>query len=441
MTSTTFHWGTATAAHQIEGAWDSDGKGESIWDRYGHTPGRIFEGATADVACDHYHRVAEDVAIMQQLGVNAYRFSVSWPRVMPDGRNRAAAGLDFYSRLVDALLDAGITPFLTLYHWDLPQSLQDEGGWVRRGVADDFAAYADLLAQSLGDRVQHWITLNEPWVSAVAGHYEGTSAPGVKDLGMALRAGHHLLLAHGNATSVLRSRLPAAKVGISLNLWPVQAASDSDLDLAAAARRDGHFNRWFLDPVFGRGYPADMLALYAESMPEVDPVDLSQIGAGIDFLGVNYYYREVIAFDPDVPLLQGSPVRIDGAEYSAFDWEVYPSGLHQLLTDLHATYAPAELIVTENGMACHDVIESDGGVPDQARIAYLESHIAAVEQAVEEGVPVTGYFVWSLLDNFEWDSGYSMRFGLVHVDFSTQRRTIKNSGWWYADFLRTRISV
>jgi beta-glucosidase len=437
-----FVWGAATAAYQIEGAWNEDGKGESIWDRFSHTPGRIANGDTGDVACDHYHRWREDVGLMEELGLKAYRFSISWPRVLPEGRGRASpAGLDFYSRLVDALLEASIEPFITLYHWDLPQALQGEGGWPARPSAETFVEYADLVTRRLGDRVRYWTTLNEPFVSAFVGHLEGHHAPGSSDLGEALAAAHHLLLAHGWSVPVVRSNVADAQVGISLNLGRQMPASASVADRGAAWQRDGVVNRWFLDPISARGYPADIVNHHGHPMGFVQTGDMEAIAAGFDFLGLNYYTRTIVHGAESAR--DGDALQTDLAsrEHTDMGWEVYPEGLYEMLGRLHFDYGFPALYVTENGAAYSDRIGRDGSVQDPRRVAYLREHLAAAARAVAAGVPLKGYFVWSLLDNFEWVHGYSKRFGLVYVDYPTQSRVLKSSAHWYSKVIAANAVV
>jgi beta-glucosidase len=434
-----FFWGAATSAYQIEGAWNEDGKGPSIWDTFTHTPGNIRNGETGDVACDHYHRWPEDLALLAALGVNSYRFSISWPRVLPEGRGSAnEQGLDFYDRLVDALLKAGIRPFVTLYHWDLPQALQDQGGWPERSTVSAFAEYAYLVGRRLGDRVRHWITQNEPMISAIYGHLTGENAPGQKNLPAALQAAHYLLLSHGEASVALReSASGPIQVGIALNLQPVSPASDSLLDKEAAVRFDGMANRWFLDPLFGHGYPTDLLAYYGSAAPTVGPSDLERIAVPLDFLGVNYYSRVVVRHAPEQSFLQAEPVQVAGAERSLM-WEVYPEGLENLLRRLAREYRPLTLIVTENGLPLADAPDEHGAVNDPQRISFLRRHLQAIDRAITDGAPVSGYFAWSLMDNFEWSLGYGMRFGLIYVDFATQRRVAKASAAWYGQVVRRR---
>ena len=431
-----FVWGAATASYQIEGAWNEDGKGESIWDRFSHTPGNVLNGDTGDVACEHYHRWREDIALMKSLGLHAYRFSIAWPRIFPGGRGTVnSAGLDFYSRLVDGLLDAGITPYVTLYHWDLPQALQDEGGWPIRATAAAFADYADTVSRALGDRVKHWSTFNEPWVSAFIGHWEGRHAPGHTDLHEALATAHHLLLAHGLSMPRIRANCPDAQVGITLNLTPHMPASPSTADRAAARFADGHNNRWFLDPVTGRGYPQDMIDRFGDALAFVQPDDMDTIAAPIDFLGVNYYTRGIARAGIDEA--ENAPrAEIRGDEITEMDWEVYPQGLYDLLGRLHFEYRFPAIYITENGAAFADTVGADGSVDDPARLSYIKRHLEMAHRAIAAGVPLKGYFVWSLLDNFEWALGYSKRFGIIYVDYQTQKRTLKSSAKWYRQVIQ-----
>jgi beta-glucosidase len=432
-----FRWGVATAAYQIEGAVAEDGRRPSIWDTFSHTQGKTAKGETGDVACDHYHRWREDIAIMKSLGVNAYRFSIAWPRVVPDSDGPVnAAGLAFYDRLVDALLEAGIVPYPTLYHWDLPQALQDRGGWTARETAQHFAAYAAHVAAALGDRVSDWSTLNEPRVSAWVGHLEGRHAPGIADLGAAVAASYHLLLAHGLATQAIRAQAPGARVGLVNALTACESATNADADSGAAVRFDGHANRWWLDPVYGRGFPEDMLSVYRVDLP-VRAGDLEAIASPLDWLGVNYYSPSFIADDPAGPAPYARAVRArPRARQTMLGWEVRAEGLEQLLVRLTRDYGAGQLYVTENGSAWPDTIAQDGKVHDAERTRYLEEHLAACGRAVRQGVPLAGYFAWSLLDNFEWAEGYDPRFGLVYVDYGTQRRIIKDSGQRYADIIQ-----
>jgi beta-glucosidase len=437
-----FLWGVATASYQIEGAWQADGKGESIWDRFAHTPGKIIDGSNGDVACDHYYRWADDIALMKSLNIQSYRFSIAWPRILPAGRGQVnQAGLDFYSRLVDGLLAAHIVPFVTLYHWDLPQALQDEGGWPHRPTAEAFVEYADVVTRHLGDRVKHWITHNEPWCIAFLSHQIGEQAPGWQDWQAALRAGHHVLLSHGWAVPVIRQNSPGAEVGITLNFMAAEPASPSPVDVNAARRFDGYFNRWFLDPLYGRNYPADMVADYTtvghlrDGLDFVRKPDLAAIAVQTDFLGVNYYTRAILRYEPSNANLVEMNDPAPAAEQTEMGWEVYPQGLYKLLNRLHFEYGMPKLYVTESGCSYSDGPDATGQIPDERRKKYLRDHFAAAHRAIQNGVPLAGYFVWSLMDNFEWAKGYTQRFGIVWVDYATQQRIPKQSALWYKDVI------
>jgi beta-glucosidase len=443
-----FVWGSATSAYQVEGAWNEDGKGESIWDHFDHQPGHIHDGSTGDVACDHYHRWRDDIALMRSLGILAYRFSINWPRVLPAGRGPVnARGLDFYSRLVDGLLEAGITPFITLYHWDLPQALQDAGGWPARATAAAFVELAEAVSGRLGDRVQHWVTINEPWCVCFLGHLTGEHAPGLKnDWPASLLAAHHVLLGHGWAVPVLRRNSPGAQVGIVLNPAQAVAASPSVYDHEALRHFDGYFNRWFLDPLYGRPYPPDMVADYqaqgrlpAEGLGFVRPGDAVAIAAPTDFLGLNYYSRSIVR---DTAASQNLPPAVVREPHETeMGWEVYPGALVDLLVRVQRDYKPAAIYITENGASYSDGPAADGRIHDRRRLDYLRSHLRAAHRALELGVPLKGYFAWSLMDNFEWAWGYAQRFGLVWVDFATQERRPKDSALWYRDVIaRNRLS-
>ena len=431
-----FVWGVATSAYQIEGAVDVDGRSPSIWDTFCQVPGVIDNGDTGDVACDHYHRWREDLGLVQQLGANAYRFSVAWPRVVPGGTGAVnQKGLDFYDALVDDLLGKGITPFVTLYHWDLPQAQQDRGGWPSRDTAYAFAEYAAVVAAALGDRVSNWTTLNEPLCSAWLGHLEGVMAPGIKDIAAAVPASYHLHLGHGLAVQALRAGAALTpSVGITNNLSPAYPASNDPDDVAAARRADGHTNRWWLDPIFGRGYPADMVEVYGVE-PPVQGNDLEVIAQPLDHLGVNYYFREVVLDNPSGIGAKVATTRVPGAQETAMGWEVFPQGLEDILVRVAEDYSPAKIYVTENGSSWEDSVDADGSVDDVQRARYLASHIEACAGARRRGAPVEGYFAWSLLDNFEWAYGYDKRFGLVRVDYDTQERTMKGSGRRYAEII------
>jgi len=441
-----FLWGAATAAYQIEGAAREGGRGDSIWDVFSRVPGAVADGHNGDVACDHYHRAAQDIALMQDLNLAAYRFSVSWARCMPDGVTPNPEGIAFYSDLVDRLLAAGITPWITLYHWDLPQALEDKGGWAARETAERFAEFAAIMHEALGDRVRFWTTLNEPWVSAFLGYAAGLHAPGRKDPSAALAAVHHLLLGHGLAVRELRSRDAAATVGITLNLTVADPADpDRELDRDAARRADGQSNRLFLDPLFRGEYPADVLADVAHlGMADVvRPGDLELISAPLDVLGVNYYHGSAFTSEPGLDPDPSSPmVAADGVHtvfrglpVTGMGWEVQPDGLRRLLVRLQREYtgpAGIPIYITENGAAYDDEPDAEGFVNDEDRRSFFEQHLRALHAAITEGVDVRGYFAWSLLDNFEWAFGYHQRFGLVRVEYDTQRRIPKASGLWYA---------
>jgi beta-glucosidase len=428
-----FRFGAAVSAYQIEGATDEDGRGESIWDRFGATPGKILNGDTGRIACDSYHRYPEDVRLMRELGLDAFRFSIGWPRILPAGRGVPnAAGLDFYDRFVDELLANGIEPFATLYHWDLPQALEDRGGWPVRETAEAFAEYVEVVAARLGDRVRNWITQCEPWVVAWLGYGLGEHAPGRTDEADALAAAHHVLLSHGLAAQVLRSVSPQAQVGITIDLVAFHPLTGSPEDRAAVTRMDGFRNRWILDPVLAGAYPADMLEHYADSLPRIEDGDLATIAASLDFLGVNYYTRSVVRADRG----GGDPIMVsqEDAERTGIGWEIYPDGLLELLTRVNDEYELPPLYVTENGAAFPDT-RVNGSVHDPQRISYVERHLDAIRRAIDRGVPVRGYFLWSLLDNFEWSQGYSQRFGIVYVDYETLERIPKASYYWYRDLI------
>ena len=430
-----FAWGFAASAYQIEGAAGEDGRGPSIWDTFSRRAGAIVDGDTGEIACDHYHRYPEDVALMRGLGVAAYRFSVSWPRVLPLGTGEVnARGLDFYDRLVDALLAAGVTPLINLFHWDLPQALQDQGGFAAPQVTDWFTAYASLLASRLGDRVSDWMTFNEPAVFAFLGHADGIHAPGLRDWPTAMRVADNQLRAHAAAAAAIRSTVSRARIGIAIDVNQVVPATESDRDRLAAEQWSSGRDAWFLDPLFGRGYPQVGLEAHAVA-GHLDGVELGEPPAGdLDYLGLNYYRRDPVHALSDRPFDWAIAAR-PGMEKTQMEWEVAPDGLRDVLLAIQREYAPREIAVTENGAAYLDAVESDGRVRDVRRVDYLARHLAAIADARAAGVPVTGFYVWSLLDNFEWSFGYSRRFGLVHVDFETQGRTLKDSARWYRDVI------
>jgi len=433
-----FLWGCATSSYQIEGGGREGGRAESIWDRFAATPGKVRDGSNGLVACDHYHRWPEDLDIARDMGLNAYRFSIAWPRIVSEfGAAPNQKGLDFYSRLVDGMLERGIQPWATLYHWDLPQYLQDRGGWAERDTVQRYLEFADAVTRCLGDRVQHWITHNEPWCTAILGNFEGLHAPGLTDFRTALQVCHHVLLSHGKAVPLIRANVPGARAGISLSLHPLRAASDSAADQAACERHDGLRYRWFLDPLHGRGYPAATMEQVGAAAPVVHEGDMEAIAVATDFMGVNYYFPETVA---DAPGHEPLDARVlpppAAAETTAMGWEVAPEGMNELLGRIHADYAPQELYITENGSCYDDEVQIDGSVTDAGRRRYLARHLGAMKDAIAAGVPVKGYFAWSLLDNFEWAEGYLRRFGLVHIDYTTQERRLKESGKWYRAFLR-----
>ncbi|OON59556.1 beta-glucosidase [Massilia sp. KIM] len=432
-----FLWGCATSSYQIEGAGAVDGRVESIWDRFAATPGKIKDGSNGSVACDHYHRWPEDFDLGRELGLNAYRFSIAWPRIFGElGGKPNQKGLDFYSRLVDGMLERGLQPWATLYHWDLPQYLQDRGGWAERSTVDAFLEFADAMTRTLGDRVKHWITHNEPWCTAIIGNFEGWHAPGNTDFGTALQVAHHVLLSHGKAVPLIRANVPDAKVGIALSLHPLRAASSKPEDLAAMERHDNLRYRWFLDPLHGRGYPQALLDIIGDAAPTVLPGDLDAIAVKTDFLGVNYYFPETIAHEAGHPPLDAKVLPPGEVETTAMGWEVSPQGLAELLLRIEKDYHPGPIYITENGSCYEDTLGPDGQVDDVGRRHYLMRHLATLKSAIADGVPVKGYFAWSLLDNFEWAEGYQRRFGLTYIDYETQKRILKSSGQWYRSFLR-----
>ena len=437
-----FLWGAATASYQIEGAAREDGRGSSIWDDFAATPGKTYQGQSGEVAADHYHRVEEDTDLMVQLGLGAYRFSIAWARILPEGRGTVnPAGLDFYDRLVDTLLAKGIQPFATLYHWDLPSPLEQVGGWLNRATAYAFADYAEVVTRRLGDRVAGWITLNEPWCSAYLGYGIGVHAPGLRDRQAAIDAAHHLLLGHGLAVPRMRAQLATGtQVGITLNLNQIYGADERaetvrDMELAREFS-----NGWFLDPIYRGAYPERFFEHMGLNPPPIQEDDLAVIAAPLDFLGVNNYSRILIRGAQTQPLADRceSVSPIPNACYTDMGWEIYPSGLRDLLVNVERDYLVGNLYVTENGAAFPDDWDGGDTVSDPQRVSYLHSYITACAEAIEQGVPLRGYFVWSLMDNFEWGEGYSKRFGIIYIDYPTQRRIIKESGRWYASLLASQ---
>jgi beta-glucosidase len=435
-----FLWGTATAAYQVEGAWKEGDKGESIWDRFSHTPGKIKDGATGDVACDHYHRYREDVQLMQGLGMKSYRFSISWPRIQAIGAGKPnPKGLDFYSKLVDTLLQAKIRPFATLYHWDLPQALEDAGGWPNRDTAQRFADYADIMMSALGDRVQSWMIFNEPWVFTTLGYLRGQHAPGRTDLNAYLRATHVVNLAQGMAFHVMKGVRPKAKVGTAFSMSPMQPVSRSRADQEAAERAHRWQNVWFLEPAFSGKYPDAFIGVTPE-MLGIQPGDMDKVRAPLDFIGINNYFRTMASAagtkpaKPD-PTAKIFPVDVMGGNTGTktdMGWEVYPHGLYEIVMRITKDYNRPVIEITENGCAYGDAPDKHGVDKDTRRIAFYRGYLGELAQAIKQGADVRGFHAWSLLDNFEWAEGYSKRFGLVYVDFRTQQRTVKTSGHWYA---------
>jgi len=431
-----FVWGVATAAYQIEGAAREEGRGESIWDRFCRRPGAVERGDTGDIACDHYHRWRSDLDLIKKLGATSYRFSIAWPRVFPDGKGAAnPRGVDFYRRLVEGLRERGIAPMATLYHWDLPQKLEDKGGWRSRETADRFAEFARAMYRALGDGVAYWATHNEPWCAAFLGHWHGLHAPGERDLKTALVVAHHLLYSHGLALKAHRASGVKGQIGIVLNLAPNEPASATEADRVAARASDGHANRWFLDPVFHGRYPEDVVHEYERLVGPLDFIkdgDLAVASQPIDFLGVNYYSPRIVRAAPQLPLGWELARSDTGPEIAGAGWEVMPDGLTRLLIRLRDDYGSPRMYVTENGCGYEEGRSADGNVHDERRITYLRAHLAAASQAIAKGVDLRGYYLWSLLDNFEWAFGYRIRFGIVYVDFATQRRLPKDSFAFYA---------
>jgi beta-glucosidase len=432
-----FLWGAATAAYQIEGSPLADGAGASIWQRFSHDPRLMAtKGDTGDVACDHYNRMESDVALMKQLGLQAYRFSVAWGRVLPEGAGRVnEAGLAFYERLVDTLLANGIEPLCTLYHWDMPAALDDRGGWLNRDSADWFADYARVMFERLDGRVKKWVTLNEPWVVTDGGYLHGALAPGHKNMFEAPIASHNIMRAHGAAVKVYRD-VGAHEIGLVVNIEPKYPASDSKEDMAATARADAYMNRQYLDPALKGEYPSELKEIFGEAWPDWPASDLADIAQPVDFIGINYYTRNVVRHDETQWPLKASMVRQVGKTYTETGWEVHAPALFDLLKWFKDRYGDTPLYITENGAAFYDPpVAAEDGVHDPLRVAYLKSHIAAVGEAIAAGVDIRGYMLWSLFDNLEWSLGYSKRFGMVHVDFETQKRTPKDSAKLYSDVI------
>lgn len=432
-----FLWGAATSAYQIEGSPLADGAGPSNWHRFAHTPGTTANGDTGDIACDHYHRFAGDVDLMHDLGLNAYRFSISWSRILPEGKGKLnPPGLAFYQRLVDRLLERGIAPMATLFHWDLPAGLEDLGGWLNRDIAARFADYATIVVRALGDRVAFWTTLNEPWVVTDGGYLHGVLAPGHRSPFETPIASHNLLRAHGAGMQAIRAA-GGSRAGLVVNLEPKYAASQSPADLAATRRAEAYMNRQYLDPVFHGRYPGVLARIYGAAWPSFPPDDFSLIRQPLDFLGINYYTRAVTRDDPSAWPVGAGRVRQPQHTHTEMDWEVYPQALTDVLLWVKEQYGPVPLYITENGAAFNDPPPVNGSVDDPARLQYYRDHLLAAHRAMTQGVDLRGFFAWSLLDNFEWSAGFAKRFGLIHVDFATQTRTPKASARFYAEVIRS----
>jgi len=435
-----FKFGTATSAYQIEGACNEDGKGESIWDVFTHKPGTIIDGTNGDFALDHYHRYKEDIKLLSDLHIQTYRFSISWPRIFPAGNGGVnAKGLDFYKRLVDELLACNISPAATLYHWDLPQKLQEVGGWENRDTIKYFEEYCNVMFDALGNSVTQWITHNEPWVISFVGNAYGTHAPGNKDWQKALAVAHNVLVSHGKVVKNFREKKLNGAIGITLNFTPSYASSDSAQDMLAQKLSSQFESTWFLEPLFKKKYPEDLFNLFKEKydFSFIQATDMEIIGAPIDFLGVNYYTRSIVKFS-ESDLLKIEKVKNDTAEYTASGWEVYPEGIYDTLMMIKNGYTDIDLYITENGCAYNDTINGNERIHDVKRISYLKAHLANVQRAMHAGAPVKGYYLWSFLDNFEWAEGYEKRFGIVFIDYGKNTRTVKDSGHWYRDTITSR---
>lgn len=432
-----FAWGTATASYQIEGAWDEDGKGESIWDRFTHTPGNILNGDSGDIACDHYHRYPQDIALMKKLGLKAYRFSLSWPRIYPDGSRKAnRAGLDFYGRLVDELLANDIEPYITLYHWDLPQALQDKGGWANREIVDHFSSYAGTAVEALGDRVNKWMIFNEPAVFIFLGYLAGVHPPNLRDGALAMKASHIANLAQAEAFRRMKRVRPTATVGTALSMSAAYPATDSAEDVTAADRYHALNNVWFLEPLLKGRYPEPFLQPLDLERIGVQPGDMEAVRADLDFIGINLYFRALVKGDPGDIQRGLRQIHVENARRDEFGWEFYPEALYTMIKRIAAEYVGKPIYVTENGCSYSDGPGEDGQVNDQRRVEYYAGFLSQVARAMKEGADVRGYFAWSLMDNFEWVYGYRHRFGLIHTDYETQKRTIKRSGHWYRDVIK-----
>lgn len=431
-----FLWGTATSSYQIEGGWNIDGKGESIWDRYSHTPGMVLNNANGDTACDHYHRWEEDLKLIHDLGANTYRFSLSWPRIIPDGTGQVnQKGLDFYSRLVDQLLEYNIQPNVTLYHWDLPQALENRGGWVARDSVQWFSDYAEVVFKQLGDRVPLWSTINEPWVVAFLGYTNGVMAPGYQDLSKGMQAAHHLLVAHANAVQKFKMLACPGKIGIVLNVAHYLPKTDTEEDKLACQRASDYVNHLFFKPLYHGQYPQELLDWVGKSAPVVEAGDMELIQNSADFVGINYYASQQIQYNQNSGLLKQNINSYSESIFGQTDmgWGIYPEGLTKFLLDVKNTYGNPPVYITENGTADKDTADANGYVLDRGRIIYIRSHLLALKDAMDEGANIQGYYVWSFMDNFEWAWGYKPRFGIVRVDYDTLKRTPKRSYHWFKE--------
>jgi beta-glucosidase len=433
-----FKWGAATASYQIEGAYNQDGRGLSIWDTFSHTKGNVLNGDTGNEACDHYNKLEEDIELMKEIGLETYRFSIAWPRIFPKGTGKVnQEGLDFYNKLIDGLLEAGIEPAITLYHWDLPQTLQDKGGWENKATVNAFVDYAEVIFKAFGDRVSTWITHNEPFVVAFHGNSTGDHAPGIKDHLVALKVAHNLLVSHGLVVKKFRKMKITGDIGITLNLSYAYPVSDSKEDVLAAELFTAYYNGWFLDPIFKGHYPKNLVDIYKERYDNIDFLskDLDVISEEIDFLGINYYSRGLVEFDSTSDFFKINTIKPDESNYTAMNWEIYPKGLYDLLINISKEYTDLPLYITENGAAFNDEVE-DGAVNDTKRIEFLKGHFKSAYDAIQSGVNLQRYYVWSLMDNFEWAYGYSKRFGIIYVDYSTKERILKDSAYWYKEVIK-----
>ncbi|MGI6776911.1 MAG: GH1 family beta-glucosidase [Acetivibrionales bacterium] len=434
-----FIWGAATSAYQIEGAVNGGGRGVSIWDTFSHTPGKVFNGDTGDTACDHYNRYKQDVSLMKELGLKGYRFSIAWPRVFPEGRGKCnPKGLDFYKALVEELLKNNIEPVATLYHWDLPQIFQDMGGWLNSDTVEYFAEYSSVVFKELGDMVDLWITQNEPMSTAFLGNFTGDYAPGLTDPAVAVQVSHNLLLSHAEVVRIYRQMNLKGHIGIAFNFYPIHPASESPEDMKTAIRVDGVLNRWFADPLFKGKYPEDILEIFSEKLgsPVIKPGDMELIaGNSVDFLGINYYSRLVVKGSQNDPLLGYEQINPEGSSYTGIGWEIYPRGLYEILLRVRQDYGNIPMYITENGAAFRDDNLVSGIIDDTDRIEYLQGHLFELWKAIKNGIDIRGYYLWSLMDNFEWEYGYSQRFGIIHVDYKTLERTWKKSAHWYRDVI------